>query len=84
MRKVLKKVYQPDQGVKLFWADIPASEARECYAKGENFELVYNGKTTILTPDDLKNKIIGKQDSGRGYELFAYKWDPINEEDDEQ
>jgi hypothetical protein len=28
----------------------------------------------ILTPHQLQNEIVGKTDSGRKYELFAYLW----------
>jgi hypothetical protein len=49
---------------------------------GEDFTIIHKEEVMILTPEQLKNEIVGKTDSGRGYELFAYIWKPtkkINE-----
>jgi len=67
---------------KLLWADLGAREVRDCYRLNEDFIVIHKEDAMILTPEQLKNEIIGKTDSGGGYELFAYKWKPtkkINE-----
>ncbi len=82
MQKVLKKVHKPEMDSNTLWLDLTAQEVRKCYKLGENFTVIYEDKVTILTPEDLRDKIIGKTDSGHGYELFAYRWNPtkkINE-----
>ena len=82
MQKVLKKVHKPEMDSNILWLDLTAQEVRKCYKLGESFTVIYEDKVTILTPEDLRDKIIGKTDSGHGYELFAYRWNPskkINE-----
>ena len=78
MQKVLKKVHKPEMDSNILWLDLTAQEVRKCYKLGENFTVIYEDKVTILTPEDLRDKIIGKTDSGHGYELFAYQWNPTN------
>jgi hypothetical protein len=82
MQKVLQKVYKPEMDSDVKWADLNAPEVRKCYKLGEDFTIIHKDEVMILTPDDLKNKIIGKTDSGRGYELFAYKWNPTKKIDE--
>lgn len=82
MRKVLQKVYKPEMDSNTQWADLRSDEVRKCYKLGEDFIVINGDHAMILTPDDLKNKIIGKTDLGNHSELFAYEWKPtkkINE-----
>jgi hypothetical protein len=76
MRKELQKLYKPEMDSKVLWADLTSKEVRECYKLGENFEVIHKDDVMILTPEQLKNEIVGKTDSGRQYELFAYLWKP--------
>lgn len=76
MQKVLQKTYKPDMDSRIEWADLSAEEVRKCYKLGEDFTIICKDNVMILTPEQLKNEIIGKTDSGRGYELFAYAWKP--------
>jgi hypothetical protein len=82
MQKELKKLYQPEIDSDIMWADLTSKEVRECYKLGENFTIIHKEDVMILTPEQLKNEIIGKTDSGGGYELFAYKWNPIKKIDE--
>ena len=82
MRKKLEKLYKPEMDSNILWADLTSSEVRKCYKLGEDFEVIHKDDVMILTPEQLKNEIVGKTDSGHGYELFSYKWNPtkkINE-----
>jgi hypothetical protein len=82
MRKRLEKLYKPERDSSIEWADLSIKEVRECVKLGQDFEVIHKDDVMILTPEQLRNEIIGKTDSGRGYELFAYKWNPtkkINE-----
>lgn len=82
MQKVLQKVYKPEMDSKIEWADLRADEVRKCYRLGENFTIIHDRKVMILTPDDLKNKIIGKTDLGNHAELFAYEWKPTKKQNE--
>jgi hypothetical protein len=67
---------------KVQWADLTSDEVRKCYKLGEDFTVIHKEDVMILTPEQLKNEIVGKTDSGHVYELFSYKWNPtkkINE-----
>ena len=82
MQKVLKKVHKPEMDSDILLLDLTAEEVRKCYKLGENFTVIYEDKVTILTPENLRDEILDKTDSGRGYELFSYRWNPtkkINE-----
>jgi hypothetical protein len=82
MQKKLQKLYEPEMDSKVQWADLTSEEVRKCHKLGEDFTIIHKEEVMILTPEQLKNEIVGKTDSGRGYELFAYIWKPtkkINE-----
>ena len=76
MRKVLEKLYKPEMDSNVEWADLTSGEVRQCVKLGEDFIVIHNTDAMILTPHQLQNEIIGKTDSGRQYELFAYLWNP--------
>ena len=82
MLKELKKLYQPEMDSDVMWADLTSDEVRKCYKLGENFTIIHKEDVMILTPEQLKNEIIGKTDSRGGYELFAYKWNPTKKIDE--
>lgn len=82
MQKELKKLYEPEMDSKVQWIDLTSDEVRKCYKLGEDFTVIHKEDFMILTPEQLKNEIVGKTDSGHSYELFSYKWNPtkkINE-----
>lgn len=76
MQKILEKLYKPEMDSDLEWADLGAKEVRECVKLGQDYIVIHGNDVMILTPYQLQNEIIGKTDSGRQYELFAYKWNP--------
>lgn len=82
MQKIIQKTYKPEMDSNMQWLELRSDEVRKCYKLGEDFKVIYKDDVTILTSVQLKDNIIGKTDSGRGYELFAYEWKPtkkINE-----
>jgi hypothetical protein len=76
MQKELQKLYKPEMDSKVQWADLTSDEVRKCYKLGEDFIIIHKEDVMILTPHQLQNEIVGKTDSGRQYELFAYLWNP--------
>ena len=61
--------------------DLRDYNVKDCIKRNENYIINYSGELMSLSPDDMVNKCIHRQNAPSiigtdDYELWSYKWEP--------